>query len=214
MARTAMPVALACALLAGCGSLSPAQRYAESINLKAGDVPGFRAIEGEVEGDSPGASGNAYAKCSHSPPVTLLVVARRSPSFQNNVISLASHVEIWPTPELAARSVATHESAQGRECERRELEAKAQLGARYSGGADNLLPSAAPNVPESYRTRLITVATRLRARAGRTVYFDSVGFLSGRAEIWLSLTAFRPPPATIEQRLLSLLYSRAKAHKL
>ncbi len=212
--RAAMCLGLAGALLAGCGSLSPAQRYAESINLKAADVPGFRAVEGEVEDDNPGVNGDAYARCAHSPPATLLVVARRSPSFQSDVISLASHVEIWPTSELASRSVAAEDSKRGRVCEAHELESKPQLGARFSEVVDKLLPSRALSVPGSYWRRLIVVATRPGTRISRAAYFDNLGFLSGRAEIRLSVSADRPPPAPLEQRLLSLLYSRAKAYAL
>jgi hypothetical protein len=214
MPRAAMCLALAGVLLAGCGSLSPAQQYAESINLKAADVPGFRAVEDEVEGDNPGVEGDAYARCAYSPPATLLVVSRRSPSFQSDVISLASHVEIWPTSKLASRSVAAYDSKRGSICEAHELESKPQLGARVSKVVDELLPSQALNVPGSYWRRVIVVTTRPGTRISRAAYLDNLGFLLGRAEIRLSVSAYRPPPAALEQRLLSLLYSRAKAHSL
>ena len=212
MSRAAMCLALASALLAGCGSLPSAKRYAESINLKASDVPGFKAVEGEVEGDTPGVDSDAYARCAHSPPATLLVVARRSQGIQSDVISLASHVEIWPTSELASRSVAADDSKRGRLCETHELESLP--GARFYKVVDELLPSRALNVPGSYWRRVMVVGTRPGTRISRAAYFDNLGFLSGRAEIRLSVSANRPPPAPLEQRLLSLLYSRAKEHAL
>jgi hypothetical protein len=54
------------------------------------------------------------------------------------------------------------------------------------------------------------------ARAGSVpfhthVYVDALGFVTGPAEISLTATGFSSPvPTATEQRLLSLLYSRAK----
>ena len=110
--------------------------------------------------------------------------------------------------------MAANDSKQGLDRQAREIESKPQLGARFTKAVDELLPSRTLNVPGSYWTRLIVVATRSGTRISRTAYFDNLGFLSGRAEVRLSVSAFSPPPAALEQHLLSLLYSRAQAHPL
>jgi hypothetical protein len=47
------------------------------------------------------------------------------------------------------------------------------------------------------------------------VYIDVLGFISGASEIDLTAVGFpHPVPAEAEQRLMSLLYTRAQAHKL
>jgi len=70
-------------------------------------------------------------------------------------------------------------------------------------------------VPSSFAFRLIVPLHFARA-GGRTfhthVYVDELGFVAGAAEINLTASGFSSPvPAATEQRLLSLLYRRAKA---
>jgi hypothetical protein len=48
-----------------------------------------------------------------------------------------------------------------------------------------------------------------------TLYTDGFRFVVGPAEVLLAvISAPRPPRAEFERRLLQLLYSRAKAHRL
>jgi hypothetical protein len=176
--------------------------------------PGERGEE--VEGDSPGAKAAPYDKCANGPATTLKIVSRRSPEFESASANLASHVEIWPTAALAVQAVAADRSPRGRACKAR-LFHRIQGRFRYSNVVVYPEPTPLRGVAGSFWERMQTVATELGKGGGNLhpVYFDSLGFLSGPAEIVLTITASpRPMPAAAELRLLSLLYTRSRARQL
>jgi hypothetical protein len=198
---------------AGTERLAPLQKYARRINLKAGDVPGMRIGSGEegqeAKGDYPGPSAPRYRACAHSPVHTFPIVSRRSPAFEGAGANLASHVEIWPTAAVAAQAAAVDQSPLGRVCAAQMLNG-VQGHFSFSDATASLQPSP---LPGAFWLRIQTAATEVRGNSRgqpRPVYFDSLGFLSARAEIVLTVTASqRPMPPAAEVRVLSLLYERS-----
>jgi RHS repeat-associated protein len=129
-----------------------------------------------------------------------------------------SAVEVMPTAAFAARDNAVARSARGRACLARALPEQSSGPLRYGPVSVSSLPNVLPGADGSFGLRLTTTVIGRNLRGGeiRTrVYIDAFGFVSGPAEI--TLTAFgvsRPVPSATEQRLLPLLFSRARERQL
>jgi hypothetical protein len=85
-------------------------------------------------------------------------------------------------------------------------------GSRQAG-LSALPPTSSLGLPQSFAVRQTMSFPASLHQAH--LYADVLGFVYGPAEVSLIATGIaRPVPSELEQRLLSLLYSRAKAHKL
>jgi hypothetical protein len=136
-----------------------------------------------------------------------------------------SEVIVMPTAAIATEDRKAALSARGYACFAREESSSISSGPRRGGGVVHLgrrvlsrLPSPLPGVDGSFEWREAETETETLPNGRRTRsrgYLNLLGFVFGRAEITLyTLAVSRPVPAATERRLLSLLYSRAKAHKL
>jgi hypothetical protein len=179
----------------------------------------------EGEAAAPARSSFELARCFDGVSPARRIAKFHSPTFstgraaQSQVVE--SHVEVWPTPSLAARNTATYFSSRGRACVLRSSEASdRQLNRQRAGelqfGRPTIatVPNPLPGVSESY---LRTIAEPLlRGRRIRLyIYHDIFSFVTGPAEVEMEATGFsRPVPSATEERLLSLLLSRAKANTL
>jgi len=183
------------------------------------------------------------AHCSGGVSPYLRVVDVHSVSFKGATASpresMRSDVTVWPTNDFAEHDSAAELSRRGRACAQHLLERLAidAIGrVRLSHISIAWLPPPLPGAKDSYAARIslrLTGEPGLgRTRSERStaalessspnprpvqipLYIDSFGFLAGPAQV--SLTAIsvkRPASAATEHRLLSLLYSRAKAHIL
>ena len=133
-----------------------------------------------------------------------------------------SNVEVMPTVALAAQNNAANRSQRALSCAARfipQLLGKSS-GTRVHYGPVTItrLPSPLPGIRGSFGFRIAIAILGVPAAIEPTtphLYFDSFGFLSGRAEVALIAVAFpQPVSEEVDARLISLLHSRAEEHQL
>jgi hypothetical protein len=219
-----------------------ATAYAHAVNLTAADVPEM-ASAGKEEETKVRSLGVENAHCSGGVSPYRRVVDVHSVRFKGATASpresVTSDVTVWPTNALAEHNSAAGLSQRGRACAQHLLERLAidQIGrVRVSRISIAWLPPPLPGAKDSYAARIsLTITGELGPshtpserssaalessspnppRVQIPLYVDGFGFLAGRAEVTLTATGVqRPASSAIEHRLLSVLYSRAKAHIL
>jgi hypothetical protein len=227
--------------LGGSGSITKAQAiaYAHAVNLTASDVPELTSAAPGAEA-SVKRRDVERARCAGAASPYSRVVNIGSARFTGATASpresVTSSVVVWPTSAIAEQNIAADLSPRGRACVQHLLERLA-IGAvrrvRVSHVSLAWLPAPLP-AAHSFAARL---SLTLSAEPGRlrpglsgavvespsprarpvqiSVYIDVLGFLVGPGEVNLTATGEkRPASSATEHRLLSLLYSRAVAHKL
>ena len=191
--------------------------YAHAVNLRAADLPGWTSAGPEVQAKRV-PFGTALARCGGAIYPALGVggvgsLFRRPPRLQMELMQ--SGVLVTPSADVASRDVAANRSARVQACVARVITSVQPRGPsrRRPVATISPLPNPLPGVA-SYGLKLIATAVNAR---GVTVlgYQDVLGFASGPAVIALS-EAYTSKGARLanEHELLSLLYSRAKAHHL
>lgn len=237
-----LPFAAAGILAAGCGtshtatvsittaargSISKAQAtaYAREVNLGAADVPGAVVRLTERESAAPSQASVEFARCSGRVNPQRRVANIDSPSFRLGTVGMTtrvkSSVEVQPSAALAAQNYDAIRSARGHACLTRQLtqtfrKTTAPGRASVEHTTVTSLPNLLPTGQESFGVRVTaTLIGTVRGKQVRLpVYLDVFAILAGPAEVNMSATAGRHVPSTAtERRLLSLLYSRAEAHK-
>jgi hypothetical protein len=180
--------------------------YAHAVNLRPGDVPGTtskRTAESVETVSHEGRNPSAFLRCAGLP------TPRMVPRIRSAILGapywwMRSTVEVMPSEAFATAYAALLGSSRDRRCLfPRQAESKM---------AYTPLPVASPIVGLR--------VTQSTGTIGQT-YQDLFTFASGRAVITLNISGSilrtagsKMPSLTVEQRLASLLYSRAEAHKL
>jgi hypothetical protein len=217
--------------------------YAHAVNLRAGDVPGLvptakgGAVEGPlgtlgVECDVAVRAGKVVGIGSQG-----FERLQESTRFSKSYLPLeavSSAVFVMRTPALASREIAVVRDASDNPtvvtCLKHHLE-NTQLEATDEGGKKIGGPTGKPALSQVEVTALRSPLQAIRAyglqiRADFEItvpsakglshlYDDFLGFAIGPAVIMLDTTGDpHLSPAATEQRLLSLLHSRAEANKL
>jgi hypothetical protein len=222
--------ATAPAILAGSAVSTPitkarAATYAKAINLRAADLPEMKVTAPEHHGKVVGDQERKLAVCDGGPSPDRLISRVKSAAFTGAVEGeyeqIRSAVEFQPSEAIAVANDAVVLSHRGFACIARFLPrqfAEASKGrVRYGRVTVSRLPTPLPGVRGSFG---IEIATTVISAGGVPqppipVYVDQFGFVSGPAEISLTATgAPQPVPTEVAERLTSLLYSRAIAHKL
>jgi hypothetical protein len=200
--------------------------YAHAVNLGAADVPASSVVKPEGEAKAPTAAGVEFARCTGGVNPERRIADIHSPTFRITGTyereRVRSGVEVMPTAALAAQSNTATRSVRGRACLARLLaRTSAERGVEalpHGPISVSSLPNQLPGADGSFGLRIATTAIGRSLQGAQTrthVYTDLFGFVSGAAEINLTATGIaRPVPSATEQRLLSLLFSRAQAHKL
>jgi hypothetical protein len=201
-----------------------ATAYAHAVNLRAADLPAMSASSAEGEGKAPGSKDRALARCARGVSPDLRIVDIHSATFSSTSEGehegIHSDVEVMPTPTLAARHNAAQLSRRGIACLKRFiLLPRDKPGSRLHYGPVTVSPpSQLPGVSGGFTIEFTTTIVGVPTQVEPTpphVYIDAAGFVSGAAEVAITAIGFpKPVPAEVEQRLLSLLYSRAQAHEL
>jgi hypothetical protein len=239
----ALPFAAVCILGAGCGSnhnptassttaasgsitKAQATAYAREVNLSSTDLPVAKATSPEHEGSAESQAGVEFARCAAAvnpsrrvasiKSVALAIGSTREPA------QVRSSVEVLPTAVLAAQNYAAIHSARGRACLARRLPlvlgSTAKRRFHFGPVTVTFPPSLLPTGQQSFGVHLSTtvIGKSIRGTEIRTPFYaDLFALLAGPTEINLSAFGFYHPVSTAtERRLLSLLYSRAEAHKL
>jgi hypothetical protein len=213
--RTAFAVALAltAAFAVAGAAASPskpqAHALAKALGLRRGDLPGF-----DVQpGGSPSVSvDEALASCYGGVPYHEVLADVLSPAFLKGATLLDSEVEIYASAAVASRDLTASNTARGRSCQLASYEtgdATAFPGQRIIGSATELAGWSARGVPSAIRLVLHIQASK--TKPARTDYLDTFTFTAGVAEVAMNVdTLGSPPSLATEQRVMSLLVSRAR----
>jgi hypothetical protein len=203
-----------------------ATNYAQSVNLIPADVPEMVSIG--FEGDQKEASSLIDTTCGLRESHTH-VADVKSPTFRSGgngggvpLQEVKSDVEVVRTAALADRKLtiihADIQSARKRACLERVYGQTFAKGlskgrTRFSLGRTIVSPLH-PTLPRSFGIRVVIPFTfTINGMVVHTgLYVDGFGFIVGPAGVSLTTLRFTyPVPASTEQRLLSLLYGRAKS---
>jgi hypothetical protein len=226
-------VAMTVMLLVGCGgsthasstsasvsanapiTTARAAAYAKAVNLEPTDLPGM-SVQSSEDDAPPGPLGGEAARCAGAVNPNLMVARIRSANFSGAAHELIrSEVIVWPSAALATRDRVVGRSRRALLCAQRLIsrEFAQRIGVKSHVGQARVSRLAPlPGIPGSFGIRIETPL--LGAHTGSN-YVDAVAFVHGRSSVTLYATGIlRPVPAATERRLLSLLYSRAEAHKL
>jgi hypothetical protein len=207
---------------------SRALAYAREVNLRAADVPKMTARGTEGEKAQVGSGALELSKCSGATSPTARVAdvhSRRFVARSNGAReSVRSDVEVKASAAQASHDATTLKSRRALVCIKRLLQRT--LASELTPGSSARVQrqvsvqALAPPLPAdrtSFGVRILLTLSAAQPTAQRTVrsYFDVLGFAAGPAEIGLTARSTRRPvPSATEQHLLSLLHSRATAHKL
>ena len=206
--------------------------YANAVNLRAGDVPGLAASRLRLKTPKTrhgwldpveGCDGSGGQK------VTGIISPRFLASLDHgSVLSLlpleAVQSTVFPavSPAIASRALRAAVSARGRACFKQFFgSAESQAEHRSREPVFTQIEVSAPPSPLR-NVRVYGLRTTAKSDFGTTgatgrsnYYEDFFAFIVGPTVITLNATGDpHPAPAGTERRLLSLLYSRAEAHKL
>jgi hypothetical protein len=191
--------------------------FARAVNLRAADLPGWTSARPEAETTKRGPPFvSELARCGGAIYPALKVggigsLFRRGPRLQMELVQ--SGVLVTPSADVAGRDIAANRGSRVQACVARVI---TSIQPRGPSGRPvttiSSLPDPLPGV-ESYGLKVIITAVS----GGVTFHGrqDVLGFASGPAVIALVETyPFKGAPLANEHQLLSLLYSRAKAHHL
>ncbi len=193
---------------------------AGAINLRAADVPGFRAAtEREHETAAEKRLEHELLRCIGGPGAKSQLAEVSSPQFERltrlRAQGAQSGVTVQRTPALAASELQGIRGPRVRACLTHYLEL---LLAGREHRVERIAPVSisegtppAAGAAGSFDLRIRT-AIVVRGIPVPT-YFDILGFVAGPAEVTLFTEGLpKPFPAATEERLYSLLLARAKAH--
>jgi hypothetical protein len=222
------------ALAASAGGSNPISKaqavaFAKAVNLRAGDLPGakneelpsYERAQDEREGQKSWAKTLGCARrdlAVHRP----INVGAPKPILVDGPWAVTEEVRVMSSESVAASELGAFASERGHVCFARAD----QIGPVTSANEP-------PENPEPLKTTFLQLGQSLGVGAigAQTVsnaptlpgtrsppvtplYSDDVLFRVGSAEIEFGAIGKQPFPAATERRLLSLLYSRAEAHKL
>ncbi len=204
--------------------------FAHAVTLTAADVPGFSvSSDHESESAKEKRLERAMLRCAGAPGTGkgaagasqgLAQESSKDFNLKHGILSLgvSSEVSVAQTAALARKELAAIRSARVRGCFSHYLDLLFK-GQRYGAGASIGHVSIqsgtppAPGMTGSFGWRVTAALTVDRIRI--PFYLDFLGFVDGPAEVTLLSSGVpRPFPADAQQRLFSLLLSRARAHRL
>jgi hypothetical protein len=206
-------------------SRAQAQAYAHEVNLAAADIPGATVLSLERETGEPPPADVEVASCSGGVSPRARVANIDSARFrigrEPEAVRVKSSVGAMPTAALAAQNYRALASARGDACIKhifpQALEGSSNGPARVGPATISRLPNLLAPGTESFGVRVSTTltATVRGKQVSLPVFSDIFHLLAGPAEVGLSVSGIvHPPPRAAEQRLLTLLYTRAQTHKL
>lgn len=196
--------------------------FAHSVNLTAADVPGFTALtsrESRTAGEQQ--AERQMLRCAGLRGVHDRLAQESSKNFElrRSILDLgvSSEVGVALSSALAARELAAIRSAHVRACLSRYL--GLLFNSHRFGGTSvstvSIQTGTPPAVGASGSFGWRATATFAVRSIRVPFYLDVLGFVAGPAQVTLVSSGLgRPFPAAIQQRLFSLLLSRAKADRL
>jgi hypothetical protein len=204
--------------------------YAHVVNLRAADAPGLVPAARQKEG-----TGIFLGRCER-PAGSGEAVGIPSQAFRQNLEhpkgsgtlsiypeeSVRSAVYTTTSSTLAAHAVAVAIGTVGQACLRQSFLAGGGIVSSESGQEPVFTKSIVSelHIPvgrvqiQGMRASASLAADMANAPNRQPYYEDVLGFSSGPHEIFLKVTSSPRDPTATDRRLLTLLYSRAEAHKL
>jgi hypothetical protein len=205
------------------GSLTKAQAkaFARAVNLRAGDVPGFKVSSEAHEHETAGEKRleREMLHCVGGAGFTDGLAEESSKGFKRETSafaqSVSSGVTVMQTPALAAKELVAIRSEHVQACLSHYLDLlfkdlKHPRGATTSPVSISQATPPAPGTTGSFGWRITAAITE----RGVTIpfYMEILGFVDGPAEVTLLTSGVPEPfPTATEQRLFSLLVERAKS---
>jgi len=211
-------------------SLTKAQAiaFAHAVNLTAADVPGFKVSSEKNEHETAAekrlehemlrcvrALGSHYGIVEGSHGLVEMGSKEFGREANTGEESVQSEVTVVRTPALAAKELAAMRSPHVRVCLSHYLDllfkSHKYHGATVSPVSISQGTPPAPGATGSFAWRITTTITLHSVTI--PIYIDIFGFVEGPAEVSLFTAGVpRPFPAATEERLFSLLLTRAKTH--
>jgi hypothetical protein len=203
--------------------------YAKAVNLRASDLPGATSVKGEIFG--PEAVQYEALKCGLQGRPGIVPVGGGESWLSNRralagsvVAGVGSVVVVAPTNYYAEVEIAGLESRGGRTCLGRALGRALEFERHHKSESSHTVKVAVVPIGKYVAGvhLVIHVLAKLppiegvkpKATEARYINVDAAFFRVGPADIaFFALGATRFPPAT-QIQLLTLLHSRAEAHKL
>jgi hypothetical protein len=199
-----------------------ARAFAHAVNLRTADVPGFKVSS--ENGNEREAAGEKrlerkMLRCVGAAGPNRQLTEVSSKEFEREdgkgAQNVQSGVVVEQTSALAVKELAAVRSERGRRCFSHYLDLLFK-GQKYRGvsvGPVSISQGSppAPGTTGSFGWRITATITVHRVRV--PFYADILGFVYGPAEVTLlSFGLPEPFPAATQQRLFSLLLTRAKMH--
>jgi hypothetical protein len=200
--------------------------FAHAVNLRAADVPGFgRSAEHQHETASEKRLAREMLRCIGAARSRPGLAEVSSTGFEHkglaSVLTVSSNVNVAQTPAIATKELSELRSGHTRACVARYF-GQVLSGQQFHGGTVSPVsiqhgdpPAAGTTGSFGWRiTAAVTVPLPHGSihRIRLPFYIDILGFVYGRAQVALfSFGTPLPFPASAEQRLFTLLLSRAQA---
>jgi hypothetical protein len=201
--------------------------FARAVNLVASDVPGAKKVElppheaaiDEGEADT---SMSKAVRCARPRLVADRPVHSESSLLIDARTAVASEVRVMPTEAVAATELAAFASRHGHICFARATKVEVTSENEPHEGSNPIKATFIPLVkllgPGAIGVHTLSSlsypAMHHHPRTSAIIHTDAALFRVGPAEIMFITVGRATFPAATEGRLLSLLYSRAQAHKL
>jgi hypothetical protein len=151
-----------------------------------------------------GENGDRVFLCAGAAGARKAVASVQSPLFTRSAWLARSAVRVLPSDALALADVSALATPRGRAC----LTPRRVVTVTW-------LPVAVPHGHRAVGLRAVIQVRNGPSKPQFWFYIDEFDFAVGPAEVRLGTgSGEKPPPAAAERKLLSLLYSRAEAHKL
>lgn len=205
-------------LAAATPSRAQALAFARAVNLRAGDLPGFKAGAVSKTTASERKMSAQLASCSGGVNPSRALIERDSPDLTaaSGIVQadVSSEVEVLPSAALVAKDLAAVKSARGKACLERalnkEFAAMKVKGVKFGRVTVTTTQLPAVGASGSFALRFTISATIRGAKI--PYYADFLGFTLGPAEVTLSALGFaQPVPGKDELGLFSVLLRRAQA---
>ncbi|MEA2370964.1 MAG: hypothetical protein QOH12_1358 [Solirubrobacteraceae bacterium] len=195
-----------------------AKSFAKAVNLRTGDIPGFKTGAASKTTAADRRMGAAVAKCAGGVDPNRAVYDANSPDFTlaSGIVQqdISSEVEILSSSALVAKDLAAEKSRRGRTCLAQALD-KVFAGSKITGAKFGKVSVQSTALQANGATGSFAYRFKVTATIhGQKIpyYADALGFTLGRAEVSLSALGFGVPvSSTDELGLFSLLLRRAEA---
>jgi hypothetical protein len=198
-----------------------AKSFAAAVDLRSGDVPGFKVTAAEKTTAADQRMGASVARCAGGVDPRRSVLDADSPDFSlaSGIVQqdISSEVEVLPTTALVAKDFHAAISKRGRTCLEHALQkgfdATKIAGVKFGKVSVLTKTVQANGASASFALRFVITATIQGQKI--PYYSDFLGFTLGQAEVTLSALGFDQPVSDSDELgLFSLLLRRAEAAQL